>query len=91
MERHRARRPPRGGERAPDAELAQAIGLRGRTRNFSSPAERARISVTKAIRTAIRLIEAQSPELAAHLDASIQTGRFCSYAPPGAVPPSWSL
>ena len=72
-------------------ELAQTIGLRGRTRKFSSPAERARISVTKAIRTAIRLIEAQSPELAAHLDASIQTGRFCSYAPPGAAPPSWSL
>lgn len=67
-------------------ELAQTIGLRGRTRKFSSPAERARISVTKAIRTAIRLIEAQSPELAAHLDASIQTGRFCSYAPPGAAP-----
>ena len=72
-------------------ELAQAVGLGGRDRTFSSPAERARISVTKAIRTAIRLIGNQSPPLAAHLDESIQTGRFCSYAVPGAPPPPWSL
>jgi len=72
-------------------ELARAVGLGGRDRNFSSPAERARISVTKAIRTAIRLVERQSPELAAHLEASVQTGRFCSYAPPGAAPPAWTL
>jgi hypothetical protein len=72
-------------------ELARAVGLRGRDRAFSSPAERARISVTKAIRTAIRLIGRQSPDLAAHFEASIHTGRFCSYATPGAVPPSWSL
>jgi hypothetical protein len=72
-------------------ELARAVGLRGRDRTFSSPAERARISVTKAIRTAIRLIGTNSPALAAHLEASIQTGRFCSYATPGASPPSWSL
>jgi AAA ATPase domain len=73
------------------AELARAVGLRGRDRTFSAPAERARISVTKAIKTAIRHIGEQSPELAAHLEASIQTGRFCSYATPGAPPPAWSL
>jgi hypothetical protein len=72
-------------------ELARAVGLHGRDRTFSSPVERARISVTKAIRTAIRLIGKHCPDLAAHLDASIQTGRFCSYAPPGAPSPSWSL
>ena len=72
-------------------ELARAVGLRGRDRSFSTPVERARISVTKAIRTAIRLIGKHCPDLAAHLDASIQTGRFCSYAPPGAPSPSWSL
>jgi eukaryotic-like serine/threonine-protein kinase len=72
-------------------ELARAVGLRGRERTFSSPAERARISVTKAIRTAIRLIDKHCPELAAHLDASIQTGRSCSYTTPGTPPPSWSL
>jgi hypothetical protein len=47
--------------------------------------------VTKAIRTAIRLIGKQSPDLAAHFETSIHTGRFCSYATPGAPPPSWSL
>jgi tetratricopeptide (TPR) repeat protein len=72
-------------------ELARAVGLLGRDRSFSSPAERARISVTKAIRTAIRLIGKQSPDLAAHFEASIHTGRFCSYATPGAPPPGWSL
>jgi hypothetical protein len=73
------------------AELAHAVGLRGADRTFASPAERARISVTKAIRTAIRQIARHSPELAEHLEASLHTGRFCSYAPPGAVPPRWSL
>jgi eukaryotic-like serine/threonine-protein kinase len=72
-------------------ELARAVGLRGRDRTFSSPAERARISVTKAIRTAIRLIDKHSPDLAAHFEASLQTGRFCSYGTRGAPPLSWSL
>jgi len=69
----------------------RAVGLRGRDRTFSSPAERARISVTKAIRTAIKLIDKHSPALAAHLEASIHTGRSCSYATPGAPPLRWSL
>ena len=73
------------------SELAQAVGLGGRDRTFSSPAERARISVTKAIRTAIKLIGNECPALAAHLEESIQTGRFCAYATPGAAPPRWSL
>jgi hypothetical protein len=72
-------------------ELARAVGLGGRDRSFASPGERARVSVTKAIRTAIRHIGEHSPSLAEHLDASIQTGRFCSYAPPAAAPPRWSL
>lgn len=72
-------------------ELGRAVGLRGRDRTFSSPEERARISVTKAVRTAIRLIDKHCPELAAHFEASIKTGRFCSYATRGAPPPSWSL
>jgi hypothetical protein len=58
---------------------------------MASPAERARVNVTKAIRTAIKLIDKESPRLAEHLTASIRTGRFCSYAPPGEAPPRWSL
>jgi len=72
-------------------ELTSALGLGGRDRAVASPAERARVSVTKAIRAAIRAIERQSPALADHLTASITTGQFCSYAPPGELPPDWRL
>jgi predicted ATPase len=72
-------------------ELARAAGLGGRDRQLASPAERARVSVTKAIRSAIKAIERESPELGDHLSASIRTGRFCSYAPPGEEPPAWTF
>jgi hypothetical protein len=72
-------------------ELASAVGLGGRDRETASPAERARVSVTKAIQTALRSIGRESPELADHLAESIQTGRFCSYSPRGAASPSWAL
>ena len=72
-------------------ELARALGLAGRDRTFATSSERARVSVTKAIRTAIRLLSEQSPDLARHLDTSIRTGQFCSYAPPGEEPPQWTL
>jgi tetratricopeptide (TPR) repeat protein len=73
------------------AELAQAAGLGGRDRALPSSAERARVSVTKAIRAAIRTVGKQCPALGDHLAASVRTGRFCSYAPPGEPPPAWSL
>lgn len=73
------------------AQLTQALGLGGRDRAAASPAERARVSVTKAIRSAIKAIERHSPALAEHLTASIRTGQFCSYAPPGELPPRWRL
>jgi hypothetical protein len=72
-------------------ELARAAGLGGRDRTLPASAERARVSVTKAIRTTIRTIDRHCPVLGAHLSASIHTGRFCSYAPPGEAPPRWSL
>ena len=71
-------------------ELARAAGLGGRDRPVASAAERARVNVTKAIRSAIKAIDRQSPELAEHLSGSIRTGRFCSYAPPGETPPRWA-
>jgi hypothetical protein len=71
--------------------LARAAGLGGRDRQMASPAERARVNVTKAIRTAIKLAGRESPTLEEHLAASIHTGRFCSYAPPGAAPPRWHI
>ena len=70
-------------------ELASAAGLGGRDRRLPSPAERARVSVTKAIRGAVRAVAADCPELGRHLDASVRTGRLCSYAPPGEAAPAW--
>ena len=72
-------------------ELATALGLGGRDRAGKSPAERARVSVTKAIRSAIRAIGAHSPALESHLSSAVRTGQFCTYAPPGEVPPRWEL
>jgi eukaryotic-like serine/threonine-protein kinase len=72
-------------------ELARSAGLDGRDRSLATPAERARVSVTKATRTAIRMIGRHCPALGQHLTVSVHTGRFCSYAPPGETPPAWSL
>ena len=63
-------------------ELAGAVGLGGRDRRPGSAAERARVSVTKAIRTAIRRIDEHDPALSELLDRSIRTGTFCRYEPP---------
>jgi hypothetical protein len=72
-------------------ELVRATGLGGRDRRLPSPSERARVSVTKAIRSAIKAIGRHHPSLEVHLAASVRTGRLCCYAPPGETPPRWTL
>jgi tetratricopeptide (TPR) repeat protein len=62
-------------------ELARAVGLGGRSRTAASPSERARASVTRAIRQAMARISRHHPSLGAHLEFSIRTGTFCSYCP----------
>lgn len=64
-------------------ELARSVGLDGRTRRTGSAAERARVSVTKAIRQALARIAAASNDVGAHLDRSITTGTYCRYDPVG--------
>lgn len=71
-------------------EISAATGLGGRPRHTGGSAERARVAVTKAIRTAIGRIVDTVPELGEHLDASITTGTTCSYRPPGDRP-RWRL
>ena len=73
------------------AELAGAVGLSGRDRPAASSAERARVSVTKAIRTAIKRIAEHEPGLAQHLDQAITTGALCRYDPPERDPVDWQL
>lgn len=70
-------------------ELATAVGLGGRDRVAASPAERARISVTRAIRSSMARISAQHVDLGAHLDATIRTGTFCAYVPDPRLGISW--
>src|SRR3954452_7478967 len=63
------------------AELKRATGLGGRPRRSGSPAEKARLNVTRTIRHAIIDLSTKVPELAAHLDESIVTGVSCCYEP----------
>ncbi|MGH9192361.1 MAG: hypothetical protein ACRDZ0_07795 [Acidimicrobiales bacterium] len=87
---------PMRGERAQveiDAllrELERAVGLGGRDRPTGSGAERARINVVRSLKRAIAAIGQQAPELGAHLEVSVRTGRYCSYLPePAAL--SWTV
>jgi predicted ATPase len=63
------------------AELKRATGLGGRPRRSGSPAEKARLNVTRTIRHAITDLSTKLPELADHLDESIVTGVSCCYQP----------
>ena len=71
-------------------ELSRAFGLGGRSRGFGSNAERARSSVTRAIRYASSRIRVHHPELAEHLDYAVHTGVYCAYTPDPRAPISWS-
>jgi len=67
--------------------LDSALGLGGRARRFHSESERARVNVTRAIRSSMTRIAASDPHLGAHLGRTIRTGTFCCYDPdPGALP-----
>jgi tetratricopeptide (TPR) repeat protein len=72
-------------------ELAAAFGLHGRPRRTGSPAERARVSVTRAIRAAIARVRDHSPALGEHLERTIHTGRLCSYTPDPRALVDWRL
>jgi hypothetical protein len=72
-------------------ELAAGTGLGGRDRRASSGSERARVNVTRAIRSAIARIADQSPALGQHMVTTVRTGTFCSYVPDVRVPLIWQL
>lgn len=63
-------------------ELSRAFGLGGRERPAAGSAtERARVSVTRAMRQALLRIAEHHAALGAHLNHAIATGTFCAYAP----------
>src|SRR6266850_2219937 len=72
-------------------QLAFAVGLGGRDRKAASNAERARVSVTRAIRRVLDRIADRSPALGAHLTATIRTGQYCAYTPDPRSPIRWEL
>ena len=72
-------------------ELSRAIGLGGRERRAGSSSERARASVTRAVRSAMRRIGDHDPHFREHLDRTIRTGFCCVYLPDPRVPVSWQL
>ncbi|MGH2689941.1 MAG: ATP-binding protein [Actinomycetota bacterium] len=72
-------------------ELSRAVGLGGRDRPAAgSPAERARSSVGKSLRSCLRRIEDAHPALGAHLATTVRTGYFCSYNPDPRVRIVWT-
>lgn len=70
-------------------ELAAAVGIGGRDRKAASASERARVSATRAVRSAIKRIEEELPDLAEHLNATVRTGTYLSYVPDPRLRADW--
>jgi hypothetical protein len=70
-------------------ELSRAVGLGGRDRRAGSASERARVSVTRAVRSAIARLREHNPQLGEHLERSVRTGTCCAYLPDPRVPVDW--
>lgn len=72
-------------------ELARAVGLHGSDRRAASATERARVNVTRAVKSAIDRIAEHDRSLGHHLSTTVRTGTFCAYAPDPADAPTWQL
>jgi len=73
------------------AEVSAATGLGGRARQVGGSAERARITVRKAIARAIDVIAEVDPVVGRHLAARVRTGFTCTYQPDTDQPATWNL
>ena len=73
------------------AEVSAATGLGGRPRHAGSGHERARVTVRKAIATALDAIHAADPVVARHLTSHVRTGSTCRYEPDPDAPVEWRL
>lgn len=71
------------------AELSAAVGLGGRDRKAASDAERARQSVTRAIKSALERIAEAHPTLGDHLRKAVRTGTYSAYVPDPRAPVHW--
>ncbi len=95
LDRARTRRDERAAGRVASeldfvrAELARGLGLSGRDRQPHDDAERARLSVTRALRSAIKRIGTSDPQLGERLDRCVRTGAYCVYDPGRERPLRW--
>ncbi len=72
-------------------QLAAAVGLGGRDRPAAAPAERARVSVRKALAGAISRIAEHDADLGLLLSTTVKTGTYCCYTPDPRLPVVWVL
>jgi tetratricopeptide (TPR) repeat protein len=70
-------------------QLAGAIDLGGRDRNPGSSSERARLTVTKGIKSVINKIRSGNPSLARYLATQVRTGHVCCYTTDPDRPIRW--
>lgn len=70
-------------------QLAGAFGLSGRSRRAASAAERARLNVTRSVRTAITRIRDDLPRAGDVLDRRVRTGLYCAFEPAPSDPVRW--
>jgi tetratricopeptide (TPR) repeat protein len=70
-------------------ELARAFGLGGRERSASSAVEKARLNVTRALRTAVGRVQSVVPEAGDVIDRGLRTGTYCSFNPGPDDPVHW--
>ena len=73
------------------ADLARAFGLGGRDRRASSAAEKARLNVTRALRSVLAKLTDALPEAGGVLDRRVRTGSFCVYEPDPDDAVMWSV
>ncbi len=69
-------------------EVSAAVGLGGRVRKAADSAERARKSISNAIKRSLDNIEHDHPALHEHLNSGIRRGTYFSYDP--ATSPDWN-
>jgi DNA-binding SARP family transcriptional activator len=72
-------------------ELSGAVGLGGRDRRAASESERARVNVTRAIRSTLKRIREHDEPLGLELAATVRTGSFCAHEPDARHPVRWQV
>lgn len=71
--------------------LDAATRLGGRSRRANSQTERARVNITRQIKSAIKKIEKDNPALGSYLASTIKTGYACQYSPLPGTSITWNL